>query len=103
MHPESAALSSPGRDAGAFLSPVLEREKPVVCQQGRVLVAEDGKDAAFVFRSVGRAAGGVMGVDGSVQLGRSRERCMRTFSSFAPAIKQDLEKASPRGRGGKFH
>ena len=46
-----------GDDAGTLLPSMLEREKSVIGQDGRIRVAEDGKDAAFVGRFVVHQAG----------------------------------------------
>ena len=55
---EGGSVAAARRDAGTFLTAVLEGEEAVVGQEGRILVTEDGEDSALVLRTVIRHGGG---------------------------------------------
>ena len=53
MQLEGRAGAVAGDDTGALLPAMLEREKPVISEHGRIRMTEDGEDAALVHR-IGR-------------------------------------------------
>ena len=57
VEPEGFPVAAARGDAGALLTAVLQREEAVVGQHGRVLVAVDGEDAAFMFGTMGLGQG----------------------------------------------
>ena len=67
-----------GNDSRTFLSAVLEREQPVVCQQCGVGVAENSKNAAFIFWFVVRGRQRVQIVRGHIEPGLARDQGLNT-------------------------
>ena len=62
VHEKGRARAIAGDDAGALLAAVLEREKPVVGQDGGVRMAEHAEESAFVLRKASASVGSTMSI-----------------------------------------
>ena len=88
---ERLSVVPSGGYSGAFLSAVLEGKETLVTQQGRILVAIHGKDAAFMFGTMGLGQGRLGGEGVDQVFSRGRRACGMRFPSLSPLFKHHLE------------